>query len=172
MTKFGLHFVVIICILLGASASDDQHFIDSKSTPPSDSRGRGMLDKLGQIALVGFRTVTGDPCAVRKFWLIYLEINSFGGGNCANCDKYFHCRANYDAVHVCMREDPEGDLEARIRTAEEISNAREFGQHGKPDSQQDQIANRFGRRGGNCGWRYLSRNRCFYHPKSKICYQK
>lgn len=111
--------------------------------------------------------MTGDPCSVRKFWAIYLEVSSLGG--CDRCDKYFHCRANYDAVHACMIQDPEGNLLSRIRTAEEISNAREFGQNGTLDSEEDQMANKFGRGGGNCAEQYLDKYGCFYDPWQKIC---
>jgi len=86
---------------------------------------------------------------------------------CKNCDKYFHCQGNYEAVHRCS-----GILQTF--TAETLSNARElFGGDssgkGKADSDADQVANRFGRSGGNCAGRYLASARCAYNPSTRQC---
>nr|XP_046244592.1 amyloid protein A-like [Scatophagus argus]XP_046244600.1 amyloid protein A-like [Scatophagus argus] len=64
--------------------------------------------------------------------------------NWKNSDKYFHARGNYDAA----RRGPGGKWAAKV-----ISDGREWVQqkmgHGASDSAADQIANRWGRNGGN-----------------------
>ena len=88
--------------------------------------------------------------------------------NCRNCDKYFHCQGNYEAVYKCR-----GPF--RETTAAAISNLREWYQgggssgSGNVDSAADQAANRFGRGGGNCASRYLKKVKCAYNPKTKAC---
>ncbi|KAK2166450.1 hypothetical protein LSH36_39g12013 [Paralvinella palmiformis] len=82
--------------------------------------------------------------------------------NCKNCDKYFHCSGNYNAVFNCHRSD------LNRKTAEIISNCRED-ICGGPDSASDQQANRYGRSGGNCTSRYLCKNDCQYNPQDRTC---
>ncbi|XP_013412765.1 serum amyloid A-3 protein [Lingula anatina] len=69
--------------------------------------------------------------------------------NWQNCDKYFHCRGNYEAGRLGYC----GKL-----TAKAISEAREWaqsgGSHGS-DSAEDRVANDYGRAGGNCVQRYI-----------------
>ncbi len=37
-------------------------------------------------------------CSGRQLLLRYNEMR---GADCKNCDKYFHCQGNYDAVYHC-----------------------------------------------------------------------
>ena len=39
-----------------------------------------------------------NPCSVGKMKANYDEMVRV---RCKNCDKYFHCRGNYEAVHKC-----------------------------------------------------------------------
>ncbi len=48
----------------------------------------------------------------RKMWEQYRAMRS---SNCRNCDKYFHCKGNYNAVYSCS-----GNRSANRRTAETI----------------------------------------------------
>ncbi|CAF0747869.1 unnamed protein product [Rotaria sp. Silwood1] len=60
-----------------------------------------------------------------------------------NCDNFFHCQGNYDAVHLCEKTAND------IRIAKKISDCREELQDpSSTDSQADQRANKFGRDGG------------------------
>lgn len=103
-------------------------------------------------------------CSSRKMWDAY---NDMIAANCLNCDKYFHCRGNYDAVYRCEGKD-------QISTATTISDLREWlpggsSGSGAADSAADQEANRFGRNGGNCTSRYLRSANCAWNPNTRIC---
>uniref|UniRef100_A0A6M2CS54 Putative conserved secreted protein synganglion overexpressed n=1 Tax=Rhipicephalus microplus TaxID=6941 RepID=A0A6M2CS54_RHIMP len=106
-----------------------------------------------------FNTVAGN-CAAGKlgeaYWKMYWA-------NCKNCDKYFHCTGNYNAVHQCTNS------AQASRAAEAISDCREEVDNGGEDSALDQQANRAGRRGENCSALYLEAVKCFYHPKNGTC---
>lgn len=81
---------------------------------------------------------------------------------CKNCDKYFHCRANYLAVK-CPGKDS-------YFIAKLISNCREYSQPGNAqDSREDQIANEYGRSGKSCEARYLKRYKCAYRIAYDDC---
>ena len=88
--------------------------------------------------------------------------NAMKQANCRNCDKYFHCKGNYNAVYRCQRSS------TNRRVAVAISNCREQGQN-SADSRADQVANRYGRNGGNCESRYLCSYGCYYDPRSRRC---
>jgi len=90
-------------------------------------------------------------------WSAY---NDMRAANCRNCDKYFHCIGNYNAVHQCS-----GILQET--TARHISNLREW--RGGSDSKADQEANKFGRGGGDCARRYLLIANCAYNPSTRRC---
>ncbi|XP_037519201.1 uncharacterized protein LOC119396180 [Rhipicephalus sanguineus] len=83
--------------------------------------------------------------------------------SCKNCDKYFHCMANWLATYRCR-----GRFNRYV--ARVISHCREYSQPGNPaDSRADEEANRYGRVGGNCGARYLRAYRCAYNPRTGQC---
>lgn len=83
--------------------------------------------------------------------------------NCRNCDKYFHCMANWLAIHKCR-----GRFKKHVAVV--ISYCREYSQPGNAaDRRGDEEANRYGRRGGNCGARYLRRHKCAYNPRTGRC---
>jgi Serum amyloid A protein len=108
-------------------------------------------------------SVALNPCSAARMWDAY---NDMKAANCKNCDKYFHCRGNYDAVYRCR-----GILQRA--TAETISNLREwvFGwkDASTGDSAADQVANLYGRNGGNCAARYLAAYKCAYNPSTRLC---
>ena len=105
-----------------------------------------------------------NPCSASKMRQAYNEMTRV---NCRNCDLYFHCIGNYNAVYECS-----GILQHS--TAASISNGREWsdqirGRSDSGSSRNDQAANSFGRNGGNCAARYLARERCAYNPKTRQC---
>lgn len=100
-----------------------------------------------------------NPCSAGKMWDNYNKMKS---ANCKNCDKYFHCQGNYEAVHKCS-----GVLQ--VFTAETISNMREWNSSNPADSAEDQKANRFGRNGGSCASEYLAKVKCAYNPATGKC---
>lgn len=102
-----------------------------------------------------------NPCSVAEMTKAYNEMVRVA---CKNCDKYFHCIGNYNAVYKCS-----GILQET--TAETMSNARELfgGNYGSADSQADQEANKFGRSGGDCAKKYLKAFNCAYNPSTKQC---
>ncbi|XP_013783005.1 uncharacterized protein LOC106467222 [Limulus polyphemus] len=110
---------------------------------------------------LGFSAVTdGDVrCAGIEMFKSYKKMSSV---KCINCDKYFHCQGNYNAVYRCNQKSQS------IRTAEVISDCREFSQGGT-DSADDQAANRYGRNGGNCAAKYLCDVNCKYNPNDGTC---
>ncbi|CAF1386589.1 unnamed protein product, partial [Rotaria sordida] len=80
-----------------------------------------------------------NACPSRQLRTRYNEMTT---ANCKNCDKFFHCQGNYDAVYLC------GKTPNNIRIAKKISDCREEAQDaGSADSQADQRANKFGRDG-------------------------
>ena len=50
---------------------------------------------------LGFDIVTNSAvrCAIGKMLSQYRKMRSV---SCTNCDKYFHCQGNYNAVHSCV----------------------------------------------------------------------
>ncbi|KAJ8315474.1 hypothetical protein KUTeg_007624 [Tegillarca granosa] len=98
-------------------------------------------------------------CSLNKMRQAYNEMRD---ANCRNCDKYFHCMANYNAVYNCQQSSTNRNVARRI------SDCRESGQN-SADSRADQVANRYGRNGGNCGSRYLCEYGCYYNPLFRIC---
>ncbi|CAF1039414.1 unnamed protein product [Adineta steineri] len=96
--------------------------------------------------------------------MLKAQFNQMTKANCLNCDKFFHCQRNYDAVYRC------GNSAKNQRIAEKISNCREQAQDdGSEDSQADQQANKFGRDGGNCRAQYTCKVKCKYNPQNKTC---
>ncbi|XP_069135484.1 serum amyloid A-5 protein-like isoform X2 [Argopecten irradians] len=90
----------------------------------------------------GVKFVRGAALGTRDMYRGYRDMRR---ANWRNSDKYFHARANYDAA----RHGPGGRWAARV-----ISNARENWQsgvsgRGAEDTRADQVANRWGRSGGN-----------------------
>ncbi|XP_041354317.1 serum amyloid A-1 protein-like [Gigantopelta aegis] len=105
-------------------------------------------------------TINSDArCSLGKMQSAY---NQMRAANCVNCDKYFHCMGNYNAVYRCQRSQKNREI------AQTISNCREWGQN-SPDSTADQAANRYGRNGGNCASRYLCSVNCMYSPIVGTC---
>ncbi|CAG0903724.1 unnamed protein product [Cyprideis torosa] len=101
-----------------------------------------------------------NPCSAGKMWDNY---NKMKAADCINCDKYFHCQGNYEAVHDCG-----GWLQRQ--TAEAISDLREWYQGSETaDSAADQAANLFGRNGGDCASEYLRKANCAWNPKTGKC---
>ncbi|EEC01825.1 serum amyloid A protein, putative, partial [Ixodes scapularis] len=103
-------------------------------------------------------------CAQRAMLAQYRRMNR---ANCRNCDKYFHCVANRNAMRCGGRSRRGRQIAWRVATV--VSNCRERSQGGGRDSRQDQIANRLGRNGGNCERAYLKRVRCFFRPRTGSC---
>lgn len=104
-----------------------------------------------------------NPCSALKMRDAYNEMKRVA---CKNCDKYFHCIGNYNAVKC-------GGI-LQVTTAKIMSDARElFGGggsgSGSADSAADQEANNFGRSGGNCASKYLKAANCAYNPSTKQC---
>lgn len=104
-------------------------------------------------------TSVGALCAARELWNAYQEMRA---ANCKNCDKYFHCIGNYQAMKNC------GNSEEARRGAEAMSNCREEADRGA-DSGADQVANLYGRNGGDCALQYLTPVQCKYDPDGKTC---
>jgi len=104
-----------------------------------------------------------NSCSARK---MNEQFNAMRRANCLNCDKYFHCKANYNAVYNCTGSN-------RRETAEYISNAREWldprNWFDWSDANADQVANMYGRNGNDCESAYLSAVRCAYNPVTKRC---
>ncbi|XP_054710769.1 serum amyloid A-5 protein-like [Uloborus diversus] len=85
-----------------------------------------------------FRFAKEAAQGARDMWRAYKDMRQ---ANWIGADKYFHARGNYDAA----RRGPGGKWIAGV-----ISNTRErFQGANKPDSRADQIANRWGRNGGD-----------------------
>ena len=85
--------------------------------------------------------------------------------DCLNCDKYFHCKGNYNAVYSCS-----GSRATNSANAKKISDCREAAQTGSAsDSAQDQMANAYGRNGGNCEAKYLCAAKCKWNPVKGTC---
>jgi len=99
-----------------------------------------------------------NSCSLR---MMCEQFNAMRMANCRNCDKYFHCKGNYNAVYRCSGPNTR-------RTAELISNLREWldwrNWNNWSDSNADQAANRYGRNGNNCESAYLSAVKCAYNP--------
>ncbi|CAF1459601.1 unnamed protein product [Rotaria magnacalcarata] len=82
--------------------------------------------------------------------MLKARYNEMKAANCKNCDKFFHCKGNFDAVYRC------GESDQTRRIAKKISDCREEAQDaGSADSRADQEANEFGRNGGECEKKYL-----------------
>jgi serum amyloid A protein len=103
-----------------------------------------------------------SSCAGMRLRQAYNDMQS---ANCRNCDKYFHCRGNYDAVYTCF-----GNRQENIRIAKRISDCRELAQGSSTaDSRADQVANQYGRNGGNCDMPYLCAVRCGWNKLTRTC---
>ncbi|KAI0222276.1 hypothetical protein LSAT2_026485 [Lamellibrachia satsuma] len=109
----------------------------------------------------GIITKSGVRCAI---WKMFWQYRAMRSANCRNCDKYFHCQANYNAVYLCSGT---GARKAAIA----ISECREISQTGtdSPDGAADMRANAYGRNGGNCYARYGCANNCNYRPSDRSC---
>jgi len=92
------------------------------------------------------------------------QYNEMKSANCVNCDKYFHCQGNYNAVKECKSTSNAAGI------AKKISDCREKAQGSfTADSRADQVANLFGRNGGDCAKKYLCKNNCKWSPKLRTC---
>uniref|UniRef100_A0A023FQ83 Putative serum amyloid a n=1 Tax=Amblyomma cajennense TaxID=34607 RepID=A0A023FQ83_AMBCJ len=141
-----LLLVLLLCTVCGEGRSGPAQW--TVFTVCVHSRARHLL-----------KTPSGACAAAYMF----QQFRAMNNANCRKCDKYFHCRANYLAVRSCR-----GRFNRRV--AEIISNCREVSQPGNPkDRREDEEANRFGRRGGNCGAKYLRSYGCAYNPKNGKC---
>ncbi|XP_022251061.1 uncharacterized protein LOC111087723 [Limulus polyphemus] len=98
-------------------------------------------------------------CAANEMFKIFYKMTT---RKCINCERYFYCQSNYNAVYNC------GQNFKSIHTAEVISNCREFLQGGT-DSRANQKAKRHGRRGWNCARKYLCAVNCKYNPSHGTC---
>ena len=109
-----------------------------------------------------FSTCTGRylfSCPGRELNSQYKEMKA---ANCKNCDKYFHCKGNFNAVKNCP------GIES-YNISKKISDCREKSQNAfSLDSLEDQKANLHGRNGGDCSI-YLCRYKCSYNPIKKTC---
>ncbi|KAK2143758.1 hypothetical protein LSH36_815g03000 [Paralvinella palmiformis] len=106
------------------------------------------------------RVLTAEEnCALKAMMDAYTGLVN---ANCINCDKYFHCVGNYNAVYGCQKSP------TNIKTAKIISNCRE-GDCDDDDTAADKAANRYGRHGGDCASRYLCDFNCNYNPVDRTC---
>ncbi|PAA87120.1 hypothetical protein BOX15_Mlig010572g1 [Macrostomum lignano] len=110
-------------------------------------------------------SLIASSCPAWKMIQAYRDMVS---ANCKKCDKYFHCMGNYNAVHHCGANVLKNRLIAKA-----ISDCRELCQSEKKrSSAADQVANRYGRNGGNCAGKYLCAYGCAYNPHNKSCKRK
>lgn len=102
-------------------------------------------------------------CQFKKLNDNYILMNT---ANCLKCDKYFHCKGNYEAVYSCSN----GSLADRKKIAKKLSDCRETAQNSSSkDKREDLKANEFGRNKGDCAKQYLCSYGCKYNPKNKTC---
>jgi hypothetical protein len=103
-----------------------------------------------------------NSCQFKKLKESFDQMNA---ANCKFCDKYFHCKGNYDAVYGCS-----GSIDTKRATAKKLSDCREKAQNSNPsDSRLDQIANADGRKGVNCATKYLCKSSCAWSPSRRTC---
>ncbi|OXA44360.1 uncharacterized protein LOC110857729 [Folsomia candida] len=114
----------------------------------------------------------GNYCSVVQLGASFTDMLDM---NCIHdCDKYFHCQGNYNAVYKCKPEiDFIAQKDTRELTAKLVSDLREYsqiksGRHAE-DSAEDEAANMFGRGGGNCAEAYLKPLNCSYDPETGWC---
>ncbi|KAI0222270.1 hypothetical protein LSAT2_026478 [Lamellibrachia satsuma] len=140
--------IVTVTLLLGSFAVDGTDF-------------PGMANCVRSQLGWGILTNSRVRCAIRKMLTQYLAMQY---ANCRNCDKYFHCQANFNAVYLCSGGD------AR-RAAVAISECREISQTGtdSPDGAADMRANLYGRHGGDCHAKYGCAYNCNYKPSDGSC---
>ena len=102
--------------------------------------------QLGEVCSRQFQNIYSQ-CAATHMLVQYVEMRL---AKCKGCDKYFHCKANYNAVTLCWW-DP-----LAKPTAWAISECRELLQgYNTQDAMEDRAANDLGRSGGDCEAAYL-----------------
>ena len=109
-----------------------------------------MQDRLGWTILPPF--FEADDCVYDYMDESYDDMKA---ADCLGCDKYFHCKANFNAATKCN-----GPTSTATMVA--MADCREVAQGNDPnaadgDGAEDQAANRLGQRGGDCEKVYLCR---------------
>ncbi|EEC20416.1 uncharacterized protein LOC121047750 [Ixodes scapularis] len=100
-------------------------------------------------------------CATRKLFVNYRR-----SIYCENCDSYFTCQGNYEAVFLCQQDAKAYELsEAFSECREEIQ-----GKGYEADNLVLNEIDRFGRQGGDCMAAYLNKTlNCHYDPTTVVC---
>ncbi|XP_064472960.1 serum amyloid A-2 protein-like [Ornithodoros turicata] len=102
--------------------------------------------------------LSGDRlCATREMFRGYQTMRR---ARCRNCERYFHCQANYNAVKNCNKSQAAKDA------AKEISDCRE---NVSGESWKYEEATRHGRDQHDCGDKFLRAVDCTYNPSSRRC---
>ncbi|XP_076366054.1 uncharacterized protein LOC143254985 [Tachypleus tridentatus] len=106
---------------------------------------------------MGFSTLFDKDvrCATKEMFKSLYKMTT---RKCINCDEYFHCQGNYNAVFNCDQ-----NLRSR-QTAVAISDCWQ-----SLRGETNRRANRYGRRGGNCARKYLCAVNCKYNPSHETC---
>ncbi|XP_050039906.1 uncharacterized protein [Dermacentor andersoni] len=98
-------------------------------------------------------------CAARKLFVNYRR-----SMYCHNCNAYFHCQGNYEAIYDCQRDGRAQEV------AEAFSDCREHLEGAGSDNLVYNEIDLYGRQGGNCTQAYLVDNpRCHYIPATVVC---
>ena len=103
-----------------------------------------------------------NQCSYDKMYEMYGKMKDV---NCINCDKYFHCQSNYNAIYTNC---PDASGSGRD-TAINVSNCRDSPDCTDQDCLDDREANEYGQNGRDCASKYLCSYKCAYNPADDSC---
>ncbi|XP_037282120.1 uncharacterized protein LOC119175046 [Rhipicephalus microplus] len=97
--------------------------------------------------------------------IMYATYRTMLNLECPNCDLYFHCRANYNALRWCRKTKRSKEMNALIGGCQNLSKP------GRTPEQKaaEERARQDGREQKNCASMYLSKAGCSYDPDTRKC---
>ncbi|XP_077487907.1 uncharacterized protein LOC144098863 [Amblyomma americanum] len=124
-----------------------------------------------------FKWSTFIRCVDNRSWLLlsldgacvtlimYATYRTMLNLECPNCDLYFHCRANYNALRWCRKSRRSLEVNAMIGNCQDLSKP------GRTPEQkaQEAKARQDGREQKDCASLYLRKVSCSYDPRSGKC---
>uniref|UniRef100_A0A131Z5D7 Serum amyloid A protein n=1 Tax=Rhipicephalus appendiculatus TaxID=34631 RepID=A0A131Z5D7_RHIAP len=97
--------------------------------------------------------------------IMYATYRTMLNLECPNCDLYFHCRANYNALRWCRKTKRSKEMNALIGGCQNLSKP------GRTPEQKaaEERARQDGREQKNCASMYLAKAGCSYNPDTRKC---
>lgn len=95
---------------------------------------------------------------------MYAQYRIMQRASCTNCERYFHCRANYVPTKWCRSNAKSLQVIKTVSTCQDLAKKLDL-----REQLQDEEARQAGRAKKDCAAMYLAKAGCTYNPSTGVC---